>query len=100
MNEPSFDLFLSDEISKRLSAPSMTWKKLDMCFKWRMIRDFLLERDVCEDDARYSHLRNMIKQGMLMDVEYNRAEQKINKLNHPEDQVCAALDDSCKMSST
>lgn len=86
------DTFLTEDIRKRMTATHMTWKKLDMCFKWQMIREYLSKRQVLEGDPRYAYMRGLLLGGNLTDVEYSRSEKRINLLNNASDMVCIELD--------
>lgn len=98
-HHPSMDLHVLNEITSRLSAPSMTWKKLDMCFKWRMVRDYLADRSIHQGDTRYEHMRFLVQRGGLTGVEYARTEQRIKRLNQANDIVCVGLDDAIAKST-
>jgi hypothetical protein len=84
--------YISNGISKRLSSPQMTWKKLSLCFKWQMVRRYLSDRAVSDTDSKFAHVRDLLKEGVLVCVDYSNLRQRVMKLNHVDDPVCVELD--------
>ena len=81
--------FIDVEISKRIGAPNMTWRKLEVCFKWRALQEFLRARGVPEGSENHALVRRLLQAQELTDVEYDAATRAIVRINHAE---CAALD--------
>jgi hypothetical protein len=85
--------YISDDITKRLSSPTMTWRKLDLCFKWQMLQAYMSKRGIDEpDDSRYEHVRGLLRGGSLSSVEYDAKRQCILRINKSDDSICAEVD--------
>lgn len=91
--EADLDAFLADEIAHRIAATT-SWRKLDACFKWQKIKEFLLSKGAMTDDPRAYHLKTLLMQGDLQTcVEYDSDQQRIIRLNLPTDDICELVDD-------
>ena len=85
------DAFIAEEIAHRISVSP--WRKLEACFKWQKVKEFLLSKGATTDDPRAYHLKTLLMEGALNQcVEYDTAEQRIVRLNLPTDDVCEMLD--------
>ena len=85
------DAYITAEIDRRLSSATMTWKKLDACFKWRMLRDYM---SACgaSSAANEAHVRGLLVKGELVGVQYDARVKRITRVNHDADSVCASMD--------
>ena len=84
--------FIDGEIRDRISAPTMTWRKLEACFKWRALQDYMAARGVASDSATFVRIRDLLRSQQLTAVEYDAKSQAIRRINHETDVTCAALD--------
>ena len=88
------DTYIDGEIAARLASVSMTWRKLDQCFKWRMLQAYLRERGEPDGGSAYGVVRELLRTGQLTSVEYDCVRQVIARLNHelfPEPAVAATV---------
>ena len=85
------DRFIDGEIRDRIGAPNMTWRKLEACFKWRALQEYMSARGITSTNAAFSQVRGLLQERQLDSVEYDASSQKIRKINHGAD-VCVALD--------
>jgi hypothetical protein len=92
-SDAGLQTYITDEISRKLSGPKMTWKKLDMCFKWMLLRDYLSVRKIPDNDKRSNHVRDLLRGGFLQCVEYNNGECKVVRINKADDPSCVDIDD-------
>lgn len=74
----TFDEFIDDEIVTRLKTK--TWRHMEMCFKWRLVHEYLQEKDLLGDASLMKELRHMLRANELQNVVYDGS--KIQKLNH------------------
>jgi len=84
--------YISDDITKRLASPNMTWRKLDLCFKWQMLQAYLSKRGIGEGDPRYEHVRGLLRSGVLLSVEYDSKCQRVSRVNNNDDATCSGID--------
>lgn len=84
--------YISEDITKRLASPNMTWRKLDLCFKWQMLQAYLAKRGIDESDARYDHVRGLLRGGLLVSVDYHAKNQCVMRMNKSDDPTCSAID--------
>jgi hypothetical protein len=84
--------YISEDITKRLAAPNMTWRKLDLCFKWQMLQTYLAKRGIDESDSRYEHVRGLLRSGLLASVDYDARSQCIMRMNKSDDPTCSEID--------
>ena len=84
--------FIDGEIRDRISAPTMTWRKLEACFKWRALQDYMAARGVASDSATFARIRDLLRSQQLTAVEYDAKSQAIRRINHETDVTCVALD--------
>lgn len=82
---------IDQEISARL-ASFTSWRRMDMCFKWRRVVEFLRTKGVQDDEAYVRHLKDMIRRNELPKVQYDAVRGVILSLNHPEDEQCVTID--------
>lgn len=85
----ALDRFIDNEIRDRVGAPNMTWRKLEACFKWRALQDYMVARGVTAGCAAFAQVRGLLKERQLDAVEYDAGARKIKRINHA---ACAALD--------
>ena len=62
----------------------MTWRKLDACFKWRALQDYLRSLGVREGDPAYVRARELLRGGKLAAgvVEYDACAARITRVAH------------------
>lgn len=84
--------FIDGEIRDRIGAPNMTWRKLEACFKWRALQDYMAARGVASDSATFSRVRDLLRAQQLTAVEYDARSHAIRRINHANDDTCIALD--------
>jgi hypothetical protein len=70
--------FIEDDIERRARGLT-SWKKLDMCFKWKAVVAYLKERDgtTAEEEDR---LLGLVRSKKLLDVEYDAFSGRIVSL--------------------
>lgn len=85
----ALDRFIDNEIRDRVGAPNMTWRKLDACFKWRALQEYMVARGVTAGGAAFAQVRGLLQERQLDAVEYDAGARKIKRINHA---ACAALD--------
>jgi hypothetical protein len=90
------DKFIDGEIEGRLAAANMTWRKLDTCFKWRMLQAYMKERGLAEGSDAYVLVRELLRTHQLTSVEYDCRGQAVTRLNH---EACASIDEPFPPSS-
>lgn len=73
--------FIEREIGRRL-AKHVSWKQLEPCFKWRRVREYLLERGVTDSDPFMSEVKGILKRNMLQQLEYDASLGRVVKLGH------------------
>lgn len=73
--------FIDREIEERM-AKVVSWKKLDLCFKWIRIREYLQTTGVKEDDPCIRDLRELVESNKLPHIEYDTEQQKVTRLGH------------------
>jgi hypothetical protein len=89
--EQGLDEFLADEIAHRIAVSP--WRKLEACFKWQKVKEFLLSKGATTDDPRAYHIKTLLMQGALHAcVEYDTANQRIVRFNLPTDDICELMD--------
>ena len=82
MDGDSCETFVVDEMRHRVGQSR--WSKLDVCFKWQKIREYLEGADV-SDSARTAILvaiPGMLRAGTLGNVEYDSERRSVTRLNH------------------
>ena len=93
---PDLDKFIDREINVRLTK-NVGWKKLEMCFKWKHVMEFLRDRGVAGDAALISRIRTAMTSSDpsgLDDIEYDTHLHRIVKIGLPEvDAIPCALGD-------
>jgi hypothetical protein len=72
------ELYIQADIRQRMTRHS--WKQMDMCFKWRLVKEYLTGVDRISDDDVVSQLRSMLKNNELGNVIYDGS--KILQLNY------------------
>ena len=82
--------FIVAEISDRIGRVNMTWRKLELCFKWTRLKEYLLRRGLGEDSPHAELLRGLLKARALTSVEYDARSRAILRLNHGD---CGYIDD-------
>ena len=60
----------------------MTWRKLDMCFKWRVLQVYLKGRGLEEGTQRRlrSRARELLRTRQLTTVDYNSMRQVVTRV--------------------
>ena len=82
--------FIAGEISERMGRANMTWRKLELCFKWTKLKEFLMRRGLAEDSPQGSLVRGLLRARQLTGVEYDARGKAVVRLNHGE---CQEIDD-------
>jgi polyhydroxyalkanoate synthesis regulator phasin len=91
MDSDAIEGFLESEIAMRMMTSS--WRKLDACFKWQKLKEFMLAKGAMTDDPKAYHVKELLSKGKLNQcVEYDQNEQRILRLNLDTDAVCEMLD--------
>ena len=88
--DADLDAFLEREISERISRANITWRKLELCFKWAKLREYLGRRGISADSDAAGMVRSLLRDKQLMNVEYDARGQVITRLNHDK---CLYIDD-------
>ena len=89
------DAYVTAEIARKIATS--TWRKLDVCFKWQKVREYVASAPCAvafddEDDPRLAHIKQLLVRGELTKcVEYDPESLCIVSLNSP-DEVCAMVD--------
>lgn len=83
------EAFLEQEIAERISRSNMTWRKLELCFKWAKLRDYLGRRGLGTDSDAAQMVRSLLRDKQLLDVDYDARGQVVTKLNH---EKCSYID--------
>jgi hypothetical protein len=68
------------EMSKMMDKKK-SWKALDVCFKWKIIQDYIQETQKTFSKDNIKHLQSALRQGHLLNVDYSHSERKIHSLN-------------------
>ena len=76
------DRFIDGEIDQRLGAPNMTWRKLETCFKWRALQEYLTQLGLPLDDPAFAQARELLRAHELTSVEYDAPSRAITRINH------------------
>jgi hypothetical protein len=85
------ETFVVEEIAHRIAVSP--WRKLDVCFKWQKIKEFILSKGATTDDPRAYHIKTLLSNGSLNQcVEYDTTEQRILSLNLDTDDICELFD--------
>jgi hypothetical protein len=81
----SLEIFVQRDIDKRMQR---CWKRLDRCFQWRLLKDFIDQKDLLMDldESRKAgamlNVRQSLLNGSFNDaVEYDTQLMKITCLN-------------------
>lgn len=76
------DTFIQHEIGQHLSKP-LSWRRLESCFKWRRIADYLWEEHgLAEDSAHALEVCALLRKGRLNNVEYDSSARRVLRINH------------------
>jgi hypothetical protein len=85
------ETFVAEEIAHRIAVSP--WRKLDVCFKWQKIKEFILSKGATMDDPRAYHIKTLLSNGSLNQcVDYDTTEQRILSLNLDTDDICELFD--------
>ena len=87
--DADLEAFLEREIAERISRVNITWRKLELCFKWAKLRDYLGRRGIGADSDAAGMVRSLLRDKQLMNVEYDARGQVITRLNHDK---CSHID--------
>jgi hypothetical protein len=52
----ALDRFIEGEIRDRVRAPNMTWRKLEACFKWRALQDYMAARGIASGSSDFQQV--------------------------------------------
>lgn len=77
----SIDTLIDNEIRTHYKK-NTAWSKLDLCFKWSLIRAYMIDSGVAEHDALIDEVKEMLISNRLPNVEYDKFTHKVVKLNH------------------
>lgn len=77
---PHTDIVFDNEIDYTLQNKS--WKNLDICFKSRIIDNYLYNIQPNVNSADIENIKNMIIKKQNIDVEYDKITKSIKKLNY------------------
>lgn len=72
----ALNISIDKEIVYRMQHRS--WKQMDLCFKWRLIKEYIESLGV-EQKVSIADVRGMLKHNQLLDVEYDGT--RVTKLN-------------------
>jgi hypothetical protein len=75
------DAFIESEIETRMGR-SVSWSKLEPCFKWVRVKQYLAAAGVTENDPRVPVVREMLRANKLTQVEYDAHRRKVVRLGH------------------
>jgi hypothetical protein len=75
------DEYIDREIEARLSK-AVSWKKLEPCFKWIRVKEYLQAAGINDDDPRIRHVRELLRSNKLGQVEYDACQRKVIRLGH------------------
>jgi hypothetical protein len=84
------DRYIDDDISHRLDAPHMTWRRLDANVKWRLLRAYMARQGVVDGDDGYERVRKLLKGRQLMTVDYDVICREVTRINHKD---CEGIDE-------
>jgi hypothetical protein len=62
------NMLIDNEIAAR-SQRSTSWKQMDLCFKWRLVQDYM-QAAHCSNDL-IAEIRALLRRNELANVEYN-----------------------------
>lgn len=92
MTQDGLDSFIENDIMQKISASP--WRKLDTCFKWMKLKEYMLSKGALVDDPRVIHVKTLLSDGVLKScVEYDTANLRILKLNLTTDEICNDFDE-------
>jgi hypothetical protein len=74
----------------------MPWRKLDTCFKWTALQEYMLACGVTPGDEAYATVRRLLQARDMAGVEYDSDRRVVLSINHAHEH-CVQLD---KLSST
>lgn len=90
-DKETLETFVTEEIAHRIAVSP--WRKLEVCFKWQKIKEFMLSKGATTDDPRAYHIKTLLTNGALNQcVEYDTTEQRIVRLNLDTDDICELFD--------
>jgi len=84
------DRFIDGDIAQRLDAPNMTWRRLDACVKWRLLKDYLTRLGISEEGEQFLKVRMLLRDRKLTSVEYDTGCREVMKINHED---CMSIDE-------
>jgi hypothetical protein len=70
---------IDEEIVHR-QASRVPWRRLEMCFKWLRVQEYLVLQGVQPGDVVHADVRTLLRDGRLGDVEYNAADARVTRL--------------------
>lgn len=85
------DRFIDGDIARRMDAPNMSWRRLDTCVKWRLLKEYLVRLGFQDDEGEeaFARVRTLLQNKELVAVSYDANDRAVTSINHP---GCAEID--------
>jgi hypothetical protein len=62
----ALDAYIESDIVRRRQKHPGSWKHLDLCFKWRLVRQYLVQRNMATSEME-NYLREKLRRNELND---------------------------------